>query len=543
VHPEEFSLLFNTILINVTSFFRDAPAWNALARDQLPALLERKGDDEPVRVWCAACATGDEAYTAAILLAEALGEKQYAERVKIYGTDIDEDALSVARQAVYSPKQVEPIDPALRERYFERTDHRFTFRPDLRRTVIFGRNDLMQDAPISRVDLLVCRNALIYFTAESQARILDRLHFALSATGMLFVGKSEMLIRHSGLFEPADLKQRLFRKVARETVRDRYAFVAELPEDGNGGELPQAVRDAALDVSPVAQIVVDIEGRMVFANQHARTLFRLRPKDRGRQLHDLEVSYRPADLRSSLEQAYADRRQVMLAKVDFSPPAGEQKTLDIHITPVIANRQTLGASITFADVSVQRRLGDELERSRRELEVAYEELQSTIEELETTNEELQSTNEELETMNEELQSVNEELETTNEELRSRTREVDQVNGFLDGVLTNLGVGVAVLDVDQCVQIWNAQAQDLWGVTGAEARNTHVLGLDIGLPVERLKQPLRAVLGGDEPHVELELEAINRRGRPILCRITVMPLMVRDSDIAGAVLLMEGVEPS
>lgn len=215
VHPGEFPFLFDTILINVTSFFRDAGVWDHIGSEIVPQLAARKPEGEPIRVWCAACASGEEAYTAAMVLAEAFGIDQYRARVKIYGTDIDEGALTLARHGLYDARQVEPVAPELRERYFEQTHAKFVFRADLRRTVVFGRNDLLRDAPISRVDLVICRNALIYFTAEAQARILERLNFALQPEGVLVVGRSEMLINQNEFFRPIDIKMRLFGKVPR----------------------------------------------------------------------------------------------------------------------------------------------------------------------------------------------------------------------------------------------------------------------------------------------------------------------------------------
>jgi two-component system CheB/CheR fusion protein len=197
-------------------------------------------------------------------------------------------------------------------------------------------------------------------------------------------------------------------------------------------------------------------------------------------------------------------------------------------------------------------LQDELDRSIRELEVAYEELQSTNEELETTNEELQSTNEELETTNEELQSTNEELDTTNEELQSaneelatmndtlrlRGREVDQVNAFLETVLTRLGTGVAVLDTDQRIRVWNDQAESLWGLRANEAEGQHFMSLDIGLPVDKLTALVRTALTGEaDGHAILEVDAVNRLGKPIKCRVTAMPLN-SDGTLNGVALLME-----
>ena len=200
LHGEEFAELFNTILINVTGFFRDPRAWEYLATQVVPQLVEARGSDAPLRVWCAGSASGEEAYTVAMVLARAIGDDDFRERVKIYATDVDEQALDQARHGAYLPRQVEDVPRDALERFFERTDQRYVFRKDLRRSVIFGRNDLVQDAPISRIDLLVCRNTLMYFTAEAQSHILRRFHFALNDDGVLMLGKSEMLITHSDVF-------------------------------------------------------------------------------------------------------------------------------------------------------------------------------------------------------------------------------------------------------------------------------------------------------------------------------------------------------
>ncbi|RYG30000.1 protein-glutamate O-methyltransferase CheR, partial [bacterium] len=166
VHPDEFQHLFNTILINVTSFFRDLESWDYLRETVLPRITEaRTGDDDSIRVWNAGCASGQEAYTTAMMFAEALGTEAFRERVKIYATDLDDEALGQSRLASYSAKGVETLPDGYREKYFERVGDRFVFDRELRRSVIFGRHDLIQDAPISRVDLLMCRNTLMYFNA------------------------------------------------------------------------------------------------------------------------------------------------------------------------------------------------------------------------------------------------------------------------------------------------------------------------------------------------------------------------------------------
>src|SRR5262249_25639165 len=167
VHPEEFVQLFNTILINVTSFFRDQQAWDSVQTDVIPKIIAGKGPDDPIRVWCAGVASGEEAYSIAILLAEALGIKGFQERVKIYASDVDDESLNEARAATYPASALAALSPELLSKYFEHHDSSYVSRKDLRRSVIFGRHDLVTDAPISRIDLLICRNVLMYFNAET----------------------------------------------------------------------------------------------------------------------------------------------------------------------------------------------------------------------------------------------------------------------------------------------------------------------------------------------------------------------------------------
>jgi two-component system, chemotaxis family, CheB/CheR fusion protein len=212
VHPNEFAALFDVILINVTGFFRDPPAWEAVRTIALPQVMGGKAPGDSIRVWSAGCATGEEAYTAAMILSEELGPDQFRERVKIYATDVDEDALNRARQAGYQERQVEGVPPELLSKYFERFDGLYFVRKDLRRQVIFGRHDLINDAPISHIDLLTCRNTLMYLNGETQARVIARLHFALNEGGFLLLGRAETLMAHGQNFVPVDLKGRLSRK-------------------------------------------------------------------------------------------------------------------------------------------------------------------------------------------------------------------------------------------------------------------------------------------------------------------------------------------
>src|SRR3954452_13467741 len=222
VHPDEFAEFFDTILINVTSFFRDRPAWEFLADEIIPRIVSGKQPGDPIRLWSAGCATGQEAYSLAMALCDALGTDQFRNRVKIYGTDADDDALAAARQATYTTKELEDAPESYVERFFEKASasNSYVFRNDLRRSVIFGRHDLVQDAPISRIDLLVCRNTLMYFNSETQSRILANFAFALRDDGFLFLGKSEVLLSRSSAFVAVDLKRRVFRKAGNRRQGD-----------------------------------------------------------------------------------------------------------------------------------------------------------------------------------------------------------------------------------------------------------------------------------------------------------------------------------
>jgi two-component system CheB/CheR fusion protein len=267
----------------------------------------------------------------------------------------------------------------------------------------------------------------------------------------------------------------------------------------------------------------------------------------------LQASYRPVELRSGIEQAYAERRSVQINDVEISHSGENHSTyLDIEIIPLTdTNAELVGVSITFSDITRYNQLKQELAHSTQELETAYEELQSTNEELETTNEELQSTNEELETtneelqstneeletMNEELQSSNEELQTTNEELRDRTNEVNRVNAFMEAILTSLRVGMVVLDHRLSIQLWNGGAANLWGLLAEEVQGCFFFDLDIGLPVDELRAPIRACQNPASEYQEVVLNAVNRRGKTIRCRVLCTPLIVMNQQ-QGVILLME-----
>ena len=541
VHPDEFKALFNTILINVTAFFRDPLAWEYLAKEIIPNIIKNKQKNEQIRIWSAGCASGEEAYTLAIILAEILGIDDFRHRVKIYATDIDEEALNQARQASYSARNIHAVPLELRDKYFDLSNEKYIFQQDLRRAVIFGRHDLLQDAPISRLDLLVCRNTLMYFNSETQGRIINRFHFALNDHGYLFLGKAEMLITHTNLFTPINLKDRIFAKVSLGNIRNRQLVMANLQNQESANVSQEIrVRELAFDTASNAQIVINNQGILIMINEQARNLFNLTLKDINRPFQDLELSYRPLELRSLIEQVYNERHPITLTNIERYQPNSETQYLDVRIIPLQDTDQTiLGVTVTFNDISRYIKLQSALQRSRQELETTNEELQSTNEELETTNEELQSTNQEMETMNEELHSANEQLRAINQELSDRTYELDRTNTFMSSILSCLQIGMVVIDTNFNILIWNHAVEDMWGLRQEEVINKSWFSLDIGLPVEQLRVPIRDIVSSKKKFQEVLINGTNRRGKKIRCYIAFSPLF--GDNVEGIIMMMTDTE--
>jgi two-component system CheB/CheR fusion protein len=301
--------------------------------------------------------------------------------------------------------------------------------------------------------------------------------------------------------------------------------------------------------------VVTGEDTVAMINQQAETIFGLSARDIGRLLRDLEVSYRPVELRAYLEQAKVERRSARIQDVKWQRPGAETVWFEIHVNPLVDGENgLLGVSIVFFDVTSTRALLDKVVHTNRQLEAAYEELQSTneelettneelqstVEELETTNEELQSTNEELETMNEELQSTNDELHTINDTLRERSGELDDARSFLGSLINSVQLGLVVVDREMRVVVWNRGCEELWGLRADETTGAPLTSLDIGLSMESMRPLIgNAFVNGDSAG-EAVVDAVTRRGRPARVRVTCSSFRSTDDGIGGALLLMEVV---
>ena len=335
-HPQEFVDLLNTVLINVTSFFRDPDAWDALKTQVLPKLVEPGRGHDRLRIWSVGCASGEEPYSLAMLMCELLGPADFTRLVKIYATDLDEAALNSARHAAYLPREMECVPSDLLQKYFERTNNHYVVTRDLRKAVIFGRHNIVHDAPISRIDLLVCRNLLIYLETETQNMVLPRLHYSLMDDGYLFLGKAETQLARSKLFQPINMKQRLFRKTPQEWRRIGTGGVLL------GNSLRQAspslhtrLLDAIVDNSSSAYLAIDSDDQLIFASAGARRMLEVGESDIGRPFRDLAVSYRPTELRSRIDEVRRQTRPLRLEHQEYHRPPANPIRVTIDVAPLV----------------------------------------------------------------------------------------------------------------------------------------------------------------------------------------------------------------
>jgi len=493
-NPGELNTLLNTVLINVTEFFRDAAAWEYLAQKVLPVLLRDKQPGPTFRVWCAGCSSGEEVYSLGILLAEHFAGKISDYDVRIYATDIDEEALNVARHAEYPAEKLRRIRPEWRNKYFQPSRTRFRVNREIRRMVIFGRNNLTNDSPISHVNLLVCRNVLIYFAPEAQRQVLARLHYALEKEGVVFFGKAESQLSNSRLFVPISPRWRIFQRAEPGEERlprhheSEGKMKAREPVKHEEVENLRLQQRYMLDNLGSGVITLDTKDVIAGINEFALAAWGFKGTNLvGKRLQQSELGRRYPELVEKLKSTRSGSEAHLRTQIQHD---SEERVLSVVIKPMMANGDRRGTFIHCEDVTPREKLqatieqlettGEELQAANEELETTNEELQSTNEELETTNEELQSTNEELETTNEELQSLNEELENMNEELGVRTRELDALNLRYSDTLERMPWPVMVIGSDLNVQFWNSAAQRLFEISAKS-----VVGVPLGLlPIDR-----------------------------------------------------------
>jgi two-component system CheB/CheR fusion protein len=570
--PEEVVALSDDLTINVTGFFRDAEAWEVLRTHIVRPLFESREANTAVRAWVAGCSSGEEAYTLAMLLTEEAEALRKQFDIKIFATDTAEKALSTARAGLYPGGIEGDLEPARIERFFEKDEHSLRVKKSLREMVVFAPQNLLTDPPFSRLDLVTCRNLLIYLEPDTQRRIITLMHFALREGGTLFLGNSETVGGADELFVPVNKKWRIYRRVgaARHGSVEFPVSIgvptllSELSEPTNfvpRASLGLVIQRVLTERYGPPAVVVDRRGRIVYFHGATERYFVQPTGEPTRNLSDLVRDGLRAITRAALRQAMAENRSVTITNGQIRD-AGGFRRVQVSAAPMADARLADHFLITFTeepqqfreeyaaeevtqpdDPSVTSALTDEHNELERELRTVREELQSTIEELESSNEELKASNEEVTSINEELQSTNEELETSKEELQSLNEELTTVNAQLQAKieelesttndLTNLlsSTNIAVIFLDTALRVrrFTPAVRDL----------LELIPSDLGRPIEHLAQKF---VGGNLVHdaqqvldtlVPMETEIRSTSGRFYIRRI--LPYRTADNRIAGIVV--------
>jgi two-component system CheB/CheR fusion protein len=458
----EVRALYKDLLIGVTAFFRDLEAFKVLSQRVLAELVERADGARPVRVWVPGCATGEEAYSIAMLFLEEFALANKPVNIQVFATDIDEDSLETARQGVYPESIASDISPERLRRFFVKTDeNHYQVGKQLRETVVFAPQNLISDAPFSKIDLVSCRNLLIYLEPDVHAKVIRLFHFALKQNGHLFLGPSESIGRAEAIFEPVSKKWRVYRRIGpvRRELVDIPIVAAEGRRAGITHSEPAPAHTLGFAELMQKALLEDFAPASVLVNHKHQVLCFLGPTadylefPRGQPTNDLLSLARQGlrtTIRAACDQAVRDGRPVtdVNARVKRN---GDYVSSTITVRPITQPKEAEGLLlVTFQDRpalpvggAVERAKPELLEESNLvhqleyELKVTREDLQSTIEEMESSNEELKASNEEVMSMNAELQSANEELETSKEELQSLNEELTTVNNQLQDKVDDL----------------------------------------------------------------------------------------------------------
>jgi two-component system CheB/CheR fusion protein len=564
--PQEVGALFRDLLISVTSFFRDADAFEALAATVIPRLFEGRGAGEAVRVWVPGCATGEEVFSLAILMREHMDGLAACPRVQIFATDIDDRALTVARAARYPEALLDSVSPARRQRFFIADGGSFVVAKEVRDLCIFSPHSVIRDPPFSRIDLVSCRNLLIYFAIDVQNHVLPVFHYALRPDGYLFLGTSESVGQFNDLFLPVEKKQRIFRRRADAVhharipiamIGQRLAVPSPAPRSAatSGQALRQAVEGQVLERYALPFVVVNRDGEAAYFSGRTGRYLEAATGVPTRQVLTMARKGLRLDLRTALREAVETGQVVRRDGLMVEGDDGRLQAVSLTVDPLRdVNREEplflvlfedQGAAQTPAEALAHPRARDtttlQLERDLQETrdrlqslveeyETALEELKASNEELVSVNEELQSTNEELEASKEELQSLNEELHTVNAELSGKVEALDRANTDLHNLFESTNVATVFLDADLVIRSF----------TPAVTQVLRILPGDIGRPITDLASRFAlpelvddvAAVVAEERLVERRIQ--NKEGDAhYLVRIS--PYRDSDRRIRGAVL--------
>ncbi|HET7847975.1 MAG TPA: CheR family methyltransferase [Pseudolabrys sp.] len=537
--PAEVSALFRDLLIGVTTFFRDPDAFEALEKTVIPRLFEGKGLSDTIRVWVPGCATGEEVYSVAILLREHMDSLRASPKVQVFATDIDEPALAVARSGRYPQPLLDNVSKMRLRRFFTGDDVSYAVNKEIRDMCIFSAHSVIRDPPFSRIDLISCRNLLIYFGTEFQAQVVPVFHFALKPRGYLFLGTAENVSQFSDLFTAVEKKQRIFQR--RDHVTSPMQFPSFTPmgrtapasgemrrsPGGMAANLRHTVETRVLERFAPAHVVVTREGDII--HYSSRTGKYLEPAAGlpNRQLIAMARRGLRLDLRNALREAIQTRRMVTRERIAVELDDRLQ-FVNIMVEPLGDNDQDPAFLVLFDDVGSPvppselgakannprdrtaehleqelRETRDRLQATIEEYESAVEELKSSNEELQSMNEELQSTNEELETSKEELQSVNEELQTVNSELNAKVDEVDRANSDLRNVFDSTQIATIFLDHNLVIRSF----------TPAVAGIFNLISSDRGRPLTDIVHHL-----ADTGDLKRDIQSVLEHGNPVEKRV-------------------------
>lgn len=562
-HPHERPALLKDMLISVTNFFRDREAFDALEQTVIPQLFAGAGEHPRVRAWSPGCATGEEAYSLAMLLTEAAPADA---TVQVFATDIDDDAITYARQGCYPSAVVTDIPPARVNRFLVRDDNFFRVPKPLREKVLFARHNVLQDPPFSKLDLISCRNLLIYLNRDIQAHVLEMFHFALRPGGYLFLGSSESADMAAKLFTPVDKKNRIYRATAiGRTGLYLQAPTRQLPQQSAAGSLVAAsaahernarslaeVHRKAVEDHVPPSILVDRDGHIAHMAESAGPYLRMTGGAPSYQLTSLIVPELRLELRTSLFRSSQEGTPVRSRSV-LTERDGKPVAVAVEVRPVRDQDSDAGYQLVVFHESQPRdpsigddgeneqtpillQLEEELKRAKEQLQVTIEESETSGEELKASNEELQSINEELrsateelETSKEELQSINEELITVNHELKLKVEETAKVNDDLHNLVASTDIATVFVDRDMCIKRFTPRAADVFRLIAADVGRS-LLDLNHSLDYPELASDASQAF---QSLRTIEREVGSQDGRWYIVRI--LPYRTSEDRIEGAVL--------
>jgi two-component system CheB/CheR fusion protein len=528
--PQEVNALFRDLLINVTNFFRDADAFDNLAKHVIPKLFEGRGADDTVRVWVPGCSTGEEVFSIAILLREHMDKLSAVPRVQIFATDIDERALGVARSARYPSALLDSVSRERRERYFIMDGGSHVVTKDVRELCIFSPHSVIRDPPFSRIDLISCRNLLIYFGPDVQNQVIPTFHYALRPDGYLFLGSAENVSQFEDLFSPIEKKHRIFRRRSDIASHVRLPLMVNALRPGHvsdasprrspfgGGALRQRVDEHVLDRFAPAHVVASRDGDVVYYSNKTGKYLEPPAGIPTRQLLTLARKGLRLDLRTAFREAMETGRNAARDGVAVENETGGVQIVNIVVEPLADSGSEPLYLILFFDqgpvlsrdeallrisssnegvaLHVERELRetrDRLQSMIEEYETALEELKSSNEELVSVNEEMQSTNEELESSKEELQSVNEELHTVNGELSNKVEALDRANSDLHNLFESTEVATIFLDKSLTIRSYTPSVARIFNILPGD-RGRPITDLSSRLNLKEFADDISGVLG-------------------------------------------------